>query len=32
MLSEGGDGEEAGLAKVGGSSWPNPFAEHFKLL
>lgn len=32
MLSEGGDGEEAGLAEVGGSNWSNPFAEHLKRL
>lgn len=32
MLSEGGDGEEAGLAEVGGRSWSNPFAEHLKRL
>lgn len=31
VLSEGGDGEEAGQAEVGGSSWSNPFAEHLKL-
>lgn len=32
MLSEGGGGEEAGLAEVEGSSWSNLFAEHLKRL